>query len=110
MKKEWKYKDNVAVKYHWTSTGQLLATGVCVRDDYQKHFPPEDGTTKVYSTIADHEVRQVDAKKMTISLDFTLTIQWTDLRIRTSLAPSLSTLPQPMIRSITGFSSSKWPK
>ena len=85
MKKVWKYKDSVAVKYHWNSTGQLLATGVCVRDDYQKHFPPEDGTTKVYSTIADHEVRQVDAKKMTLSLDFILTMQWLDSRIHTNL-------------------------
>ena len=84
-KKEWKYKDNVAVKYHWNYTGQLLATGVCVRDDYQKHFPPEDGTTKVYSTIAKHEVRQVDAKKMTLSLDFILTMQWLDSRIYTNL-------------------------
>ena len=84
-KKEWIYKDKVPVQYDWISTGKLLATGVCVRDDYQKHFPPEDGATKVYSTIANPEVRQVDAKKMTLSLDFMLTMQWLDSRIYTNL-------------------------
>ena len=84
-KKEWEYKGVIASKYHWNSTGKLLATKVCIGNDYKKHLPPEDGTTKVYSTIKNPQVREVHAKKKTISLDFSLTMQWLDSRIRTSL-------------------------
>ena len=54
-------------------------------DDYREYFPPEDGTTKVYSTISNPEVRKVGAKTKTISLDFTLKMQWLDPRIKTNL-------------------------
>ena len=84
-KKEWQYEGIVPVGYSFNSTGQLLATGVCIMEDYQKYFPPEDGTTKVYSTISNPKVRKVGAKEKTISLDFTLKMQWLDSRIRTNL-------------------------
>ena len=85
-KKQWTYKGRVPISYRWNATGQLLATGVCIGKDYNQYFPPDDGATKVYSTIIDPEVRHVDAKKKTISLDFTLTMQWLDSGIQTSLA------------------------
>ena len=85
-KKVWKIKEGVPLQYYWNSTGELLATGVCILDDYQNHFPPEDGTTKVYSTIETQNVRDVDAKKKTLSIDFTLTMRWLDSRIKTGFS------------------------
>ena len=85
-RKTWEYQGNVAIKYNWVATGKLLAIGVCIKDGYKKYFPPEYGTTKVYSTINNPEIRQVDAKKKTISLDFTLKMRWLDARIKTNLS------------------------
>ena len=82
-KKVFEMQDGHHSGYHWNSTGDLLATGVCIMDDYKKHFPPEDGFTKVYSTIYSVDVRDVNAKRKTISIDFTLTMQWLDSRIKT---------------------------
>ena len=65
-------------------TGKLLATGVCIPNDYEKDFPPDDGTKRIYITIETHEVRGVDAKKKTLSIDFTLTMRWLDSRIKTN--------------------------
>lgn len=44
-------KDRMPIRFHWNSTGKLLATGVCIPNDYEKDFPPDDGTKKIYSTI-----------------------------------------------------------
>ena len=77
-------KDRMPIRFHWKSTGKLLATGVCILNDYEKDFPPDDGTKKIYSTIEAHEVRGVDAKKKTLSIDFTLTMRWLDSRIKTN--------------------------
>ena len=81
-KKEWEIINGIPYQYHWNSTGELLEAGICIMDDYQKHFPPSDGTKKVYSTIETQEVRDVDAKKKTLSIDFTLTMRWLDSRIK----------------------------
>ena len=81
-KKEWEMKDGIQYEYHWNSTGELLSTRVCINDDYQKQFPPQDGTKKVYCTIETHEVRDVDARKKTLSIDFTITMRWLDSRIK----------------------------
>ena len=81
-KPKWEIKDGIPYQYHWIQTGELLETGVCIRDDYQKQFPPQDGTKKVYSTIDTHEVRDVDARKKTLSIDFTLTMRWLDSGIK----------------------------
>ena len=72
-KKAGQYENGVAIKYNWTAAGQLLATGICIKDNYKKYFPPDDGNTMVYSTIENLEVREVHAKRRTISVDFTLT-------------------------------------
>ena len=82
-KKEWEFKDEVAYKYHWVSEGNLLEKGVCVSDDYQKYFAPEKDL-KVYTTIEYQKIRDVDAKKETISIDLTLTIRWVDPNIKVS--------------------------
>ena len=62
-------------RYAWKSSGQLLALRVCILKDYQKFLPPkEDGSTEVYTTIESQKVRDVDAKKKTLSIDFGLTM------------------------------------
>ena len=81
-KKIWEMKDEIPVQFHWDSQGQLLAQGVCIDDDYEKYLPPSDGSKKVYSTIETHRVRDVDAKKKTLSIDFILTMRWLDSRIK----------------------------
>ena len=83
--KVWEIKDGVPYQFHWNSTGKLLATGVCIGNDYQKDFPPDDDSTRIYTKIDTHEVRDVDAKKKTLSIDFTLTMRWLDSRIKTKL-------------------------
>ena len=61
--KVWEIKEGVPLQYSWNATGTLLATGVCILNNYKKYFSPEDGSTKVYSTIETQNVRDVDAKK-----------------------------------------------
>merc|ERR1712020_361468 len=83
--KEWVMdKYGLAYEYHWKAQGKLLAKGVCIEPDYQKHFVPEEGITKVHSTIDYQKIRAVDAQKQTVSIDFTLTLKWLDPHIRTS--------------------------
>ena len=84
-------REGVFLQYYWSSTGLLLARGACIFDDYQKHFPPEYGTTKVYSTIETQKVRDVDAKKKTLTIDFILTMRWLESRIKTNFARHGST-------------------
>ena len=55
-KKIWEMKDEIPVQFHWDATGQLLAQGVCIDEDYEKHLPPSEGSKKVYSTIDTHRV------------------------------------------------------
>ena len=73
-------------EYTWRGqTGsKLLAKGACIESGYQKHFVPEKGITKVHCTIEDQELRDVDAKKQTVSIDFTLILRWLDPHIRTN--------------------------
>ena len=84
--KAWHYDNEIAYEFKWTAQlgSQLLAKGVCVEEGYQRHFVPEKGITKVYSTIEYQEIRAVDAKKQTVSMDFTLTLKWLDPHIRTT--------------------------
>ena len=85
--KHWELdEDGYPFEYVWTAQNgsKLLAKGVCIEKGYQKHFVPEKGITKVHSTIEYQELRAVDAKKQTISMEFTLTLKWLDPHIRTS--------------------------
>ena len=84
--KKWKYdNEGLAYEYQWAAQNgsKLLAKGVCIERGYQKHFVPEKGITKVHCTIEKQKLRAVDAKKQTVSIDFTLTLRWLDPHIRT---------------------------
>ena len=83
-KKRWETKEgNFSQQYYWIpAAGELLAAGVCIMDDYQKHFPPDDEITKVYTNISKNEVRAIDAKTKTLAIDFSLTMRWKDSRIK----------------------------
>ena len=84
--KKWNYDKGIADEYQWAAQdgSKLLAKGVCVGKGYRKHFVPERGITKVHCTIEEQKLRAVDAKKKTISIDFTLTMRWLDPHIRTN--------------------------
>ena len=64
----------------------MLEKGICIDKDYQKYFAPEKGKTKVHSTIEYQKVRNVDAKKQTLSIDLVLNLKWLDPNIRTNFA------------------------
>ena len=70
----------------WWAFGELLEKGACISYYYQTHAVPEKGLTKVYSTIDDLKLRAVDAKHETVSIDFTLTMQWMDPSIKTNFS------------------------
>ena len=79
--KKWIYdKGGLAYEYQWAAQdrSKLLAKGVCIGKGYQKHFVPERGITKVHCAIEKQELRKVDAKEQTVSIDFTLTMRWLD--------------------------------
>ena len=61
--------------------GILLGKGVCIGSTYNIHKPPGDQVTTVFSTIESQRVREVNAKRKTISVDFTLRMRWLDQRI-----------------------------
>ena len=71
-------------KYKWAAAGSLLETGACIATTYKKYRVPKKGKTRVFSTIEYQQVREVDAKKKTLLIDFTLTMRWLDSRIRRS--------------------------
>ena len=100
-RKVWtKDKNGFSGTYKWISHGNLLDDRACVGDSYKKHKVPEirlkslrmkrsseirsQGRirTKVYTTIEHQKVREVDAKKGSISLDMVLSMIWVDPRIR----------------------------
>ena len=84
--KDWEYdKNGEPYEYSWKPSGILLETGVCIENTYRKEFVPRKGVTRVHSTIEYQKVRDVDAKKKTISMDFTLTMRWLDKRIKAHL-------------------------
>ena len=71
-------------KYDWVPYGQLLEKGICIDGNYQKNFAPEKKKTKVFCTVEYQKVREVDAKKQTVSIDLILTLKWHDPNIRTN--------------------------
>ena len=72
-------------EYYWRPSGRIIAKGACVRLSYNPHFVPEPGITKVYSTIEEQVVRNVDANEETVSVDFTIVMRWRDQNIKTNL-------------------------
>ena len=76
--------DQSHYKYHWMANGNLIAKGACVKPNYNPHFVPETGITKVYSTIEEQAVRNVNANEEYVSLDFTIVMRWQDPNIKTN--------------------------
>ena len=64
----------------------MLEKGVCIGANYKKSFVPEEGRTIVYSTIEYQKVREVDAKKRTLTIDFVLNMIWLDPNIRVNFS------------------------
>ena len=93
--KEWEYKDEETMNqkevtgWHWISNGQLLEKKVCLGKNYLNYSPPGERGTKVYSTVEYHKVRDVDAKKQTLSIDLLLTLRWFDQNIRTNFTDKI---------------------
>ena len=58
---------------------------VCIGPNYRNYIAPNGLDTKVHTTIDYQEVRDVDAKKQTVSIDMILTLRWLDPNIITSL-------------------------
>ena len=73
-------------KYTWIASGQLLAKGACVDKTYRPNFVPEEGRTKIYSTIEYYKVRSVDSRNEMMSIDFVLVMQWLDPNIKTNFS------------------------
>ena len=84
-KQIWEGGQGKPLRYKWQASGYILNIGVCILDNYQKFVPPLVGTTKVYNTIETQKVRGINAKKKTLTIDFTLTMRWMDSRIKTNL-------------------------
>ena len=72
-------------KFTWVADGELLDDGVCIEKNYQKYHVPEKGRTKVNCTIEYQKIREVDAKRQTLSIDLLLTLKWLDPNIRTNI-------------------------
>ena len=72
--------------YKYISSGILLERRVCIGKNYRNFIAPNDDNTEVFTTIEHQQVRDVDAKKQTISVDLQLTLRWVDPRIITNLA------------------------
>ena len=66
----------------YCKSGTLLSTSVCIPNGYLKGEPPEK-PTKVNAKIEINNIREVDDKKMRITLDFYQELSWMDNRIIT---------------------------
>ena len=78
-------------EYYWKAAGSLLAEGACVMnttDQSQQStitdLAPELGNTKVWCTFKNQQIRHIDSKKQTLSLDVELTMRWWDNRIKSN--------------------------
>ena len=65
--------------------GTLLSRSVCVPEGYLKGEAP-DNPTLVKTMMEINNIREVNNKKMRLTLDFYQELQWIDNRIRTSLS------------------------
>ena len=86
-------------KFH-CENGTLLSSSVCIPMGYIKGEAPRKPTI-VRTKIEINNIREVNDKKMQITIDFYQEITWTDNRIKTTLAPnSSSCLNNNLINSI----------
>ena len=69
-----------------TELDELLEVGACIPYDYRPQAIPSKGSTKIYTTIIQENVRVVDSKKKVMILDLKLQMQWIDSRIKTNFS------------------------
>ena len=93
--KEWINKK----RYQWIASGTLLEKGACVTKNYRNFISPQEGGTKVISTIEYERIREVDAKKQTISIDILLKLRWFDPNIRMKYAEKIKVKESISLRS-----------
>ena len=80
--------------------GTLLSTTVCIPEGYLIGEVP-DKPTVVETKIEINNIREVNNKKMRLTLDFYQELKWIDNRIKTALAPnSFSVLNNNLINKI----------
>ena len=84
--KVWNYHEKhgklYAYTYQWVGKGQILGRGVCIKTTYVRNKPPGNPITTVYGTIIRQHVREINEKKKTIVVEFTLKMRWLDPGIR----------------------------
>ena len=77
-----KWKDEKYESYEWMADGELLAQGACVSGRTQKHLVPDPGRTKVICRFEHEQMRDVDSRRQTVVVDFTLKMKWWDPNIQ----------------------------
>ena len=82
------------------ANGILLSTSICIPDGYSKGEVPEIPTV-VNTRFEINNIREVNDKKMRITIDFYLELVWVDNRIKTKLsANNISVLNNILIDNI----------
>ena len=69
-----------------TEYDELLEAGACIPYHYRPQAIPDKGTTKIYTTIIQENVREVDNKREVMIVDLKLQMQWIDSRIKTNFS------------------------
>ena len=83
--REWFLNDKGNAKiFKYIASGDLLKKRVRIDKNYQKYLSPQGQNTTVHTTIEYQQVRDVDAKKQTVSIDLLLALKWFDPNIRTN--------------------------
>ena len=82
-------KGEDSTQFRWIPSGKLLERGVCIDKHYRNYIAPQEDGTKVYTTIEYQRIRDVDAKKKTISIDLILKLRWFDSDIRTNFTDKM---------------------
>ena len=77
----------------WIGYGTLLQKGACISATYSQSVPPDTNGTKIYSTIEGHVIRDIDAKKKTLTIDFSLKLRWMDAGINTNFSTIKEGMP-----------------
>ena len=69
-----------------TENDELLVEGACIPNQYRPQDISNKGTTKIFTTIIQGKVREVDNKREVIIVDLRLQMHWIDSRIKTNFS------------------------
>ena len=69
-----------------TENDELLEEGACILHHYRPHAIPDKGSTKIYTTIMQEKVREVDNKREVMIVDLRLQMHWIDSGIKTDFS------------------------